>query len=464
MAAAWLGLAMPLVPLLLEGAYRGAGFGPLNRLAGRADLLGEWLGRWHVLSWSAFGAMLCAGAFAAIVTCGRPRWLLRWGAPLAAFLLVRCLLWVSFAAAPVAKNAEELQHRQDGTVSAPATSFDVNAWSRWDSHVYRTIAQRGYEFYPCDIPWDGVPISRAGEWCGDTAWFPGYPALMWVTARLGVPEAIGGLLWSALFGVLTLWLLWTRFLPMGGGAKNALCLLLAAAFPGAIYYHALYPISIAAFFVLLAVHMAIQRRWVLCGLAGAAATFAYPQSAFLGPILALWILCNFRDAAWWKRLGWIAIIGSIMSAAVVLVFAVQKYFVGSWVAFFVMQSGYKDGGLHSPLSTLASSAQELLQSRSHMALGAEVLFVSAMMAAIVYYFSRQKRHSPAEWCLAGFLLMFWLAPLVLGHYSLARRFSLLVCAMPLAQALPERWLRVAVAGSLVVTMLLGTAYFTGSMP
>ncbi len=352
-ATAWVVMAMLLVPHVLRSACRGESLAVFNRLlAGRTQSLDEWLGRWHVLTWSGLGALLCAGAFVAIVTCERPRWVSRYGAPLAAFLLVRCLLWMSFAAAPVSQGVREVHHRLDGTVAAAATSFDSQAWLRWDSHVYLTLARRGYEFFPCDVPWDGVPIARAGAWCGDTAWFPGYPALMWTLSRFRIPDTIGGLLISAIFGVLTLWLLWTRFLEPDGSAKSAWCLLLAAAFPGAVYYHALYPIAMTAFFILLAVHLAINRRWILCGLSGAAATFCYPQGAFLGPVLALWVLWCCRDLSWWKKLGWISLVGGIMSSAVVLVLAVQQYFVGSWRGFFLMQGGYKDGGLRSPLVTL----------------------------------------------------------------------------------------------------------------
>jgi len=221
LAAAWMVFAL-VVPHFIRNAYRGESPALFNHMiSGQAEhSLDEYLARWNVLMWSGLGAVLSAGVFLVVGTRSQPRWLVRFAPPVCAFLLARALLWVSFAATPamlgVSRNHQRPYGQEGSSIGvitsrpgprrlwddSPAgfvTSFNLEAWRRWDSRVYLSIARGGYEFYPCDIPRDGAAIAQEGGWCGNCGWFPGYPALIWLMARFGVPELAGGVLLSAIF-------------------------------------------------------------------------------------------------------------------------------------------------------------------------------------------------------------------------------------------------------------------------
>src|SRR4029078_3805763 len=103
---------------------------------------------------------------------------------------------------------------------------------------YISIAQRGYVLEPVN----GSPPA----WSGNTGWLPLYA---WtVRAFATVTHArvhVAAMVLSELFALLTLVYIWNLLLPRAGGPHKWLALLLAGFFPGMIYQHAPYPISLA---------------------------------------------------------------------------------------------------------------------------------------------------------------------------------------------------------------------------
>lgn len=471
-AAGWIAVAL-VVAYFIRNAYHSQGTAFFIRMFGghtTRPLEEEYLARWRVFTISGLGAVFSAGAFLLIATRSQPRWLIRWGLPISAFLLGRALIWVGFAAAPV---YEVYHHRLDGGPARFATSFDLDSWSRWDSFVYLSIAHEGYQFYPCDIPLEGAPIAvesnlskGRGAWCGDAAWFPGYPTLIWVLARMGVPELVGGVLLSATFCVLTLFLLWTEFLGAELTIRGFLCMLFAALFPGAVYYHAVYPISMITFFVLLSLRFALRKQWKLCGVSGAAAAFTYPPGAFLGIVFLAWVLYCFRYSRWRDKLSWVATVGVMMSAGLALVFIVQRFFVGAWDAFFLSQVAYKELP-RLPVASLLDSAKTLVcvdwAHRGPGILAAGTLFTSIVVVLLIAFAARAMRRSPVDAYLVVFLLVFWLALLTLGRESLIRKQALLLPAVALARHLPEWVLGALVVLALLLMPVLGMMFYSGLM-
>jgi hypothetical protein len=469
-AAAWIALAM-MVRHYIPHAYYGEGLGPFGvRIFGGHTTrpLDEYLARWNVLTWSVLGAVLSAGAFLIVGTGSRPRWLVRFGPPVCVFLLARTLIWVGFATAPI---YEAYHHRLDGGPVRLATSFNLDSWDRWDSRVYLSIADKGYEFYPCDIPLEGAPISEQGkgpeEWCGNVAWFPAYPALIWLLARIGVPELAGGVLLSAIFCLLTLLLMWTKFLRAERTVKSFLCLLFAAVFPGAIYYHAVFPISMVVFFSLLSLHFALKEKWRLCGVAGAAATLTYPPGAFLGIVFVAWVLYSLKDVTWSGKIRRILIVGTIMSAGLGLVFVVQRLFVGAWGTFVLAQAAYKEKP-RLPIMPLVDNTNLFLHTdwgqRGTAITEASALFVAIIVVLLTAFAARATRRSPGDACLLIFLLVFWLAFLTLGKESMVRKEALLLPAVPLAQHLPDWVLGTLTVVALLFTPLLAMMFYSSLMP
>ena len=134
--------------------------------------------------------------------------------------------------------------------------FHADNWRRYDSDHYLSIAERGYELYPC-IEQNSA---TAKVYCGNTGWYPGYPYLLKLF-HFVIPntELIAGLL-SKLFYFLSLYLI-AKIAGINKISLQSLTLLLIAAFFfGFIYYNAVFPISVTTFLVLLSFHFYLKEN------------------------------------------------------------------------------------------------------------------------------------------------------------------------------------------------------------
>src|SRR5205814_1869303 len=113
-----------------------------------------------------------------------------------------------------------------------------------------------------------------------------YPALIALAMRLGARPIPAGVAISAGFEIALLALLWNRLFVR----KNPLALLACALAPGALYFHAMFPISMCAFFVVLCLSFLLEDRFALAGLAGAAAAFSYSTGFLVAPVAVAWAL------------------------------------------------------------------------------------------------------------------------------------------------------------------------------
>lgn len=154
-------------------------------------------------------------------------------------------------------------------VAAGYDPLDARTWARWDSFHYVNIALYGYSEGPNQCA-TGGPLA-----CAHAGWFPGYPALFALPAQIGLGAIPSALITAWLFALATLLLLWRRLLEHGR-REARYGLLFAALVPGMVYLHTVFPISVLTFFVLISLFLMAEERWVLAGLAGAAAAAAYP--------------------------------------------------------------------------------------------------------------------------------------------------------------------------------------------
>lgn len=128
--------------------------------------------------------------------------------------------------------------------------LESGVWSKWDSGHYEDIAAEGYHLELC-----GNPPRLA---CGNVSWFPGYPLLGRAFGSLtgiGADERWrGSLRWIswASYGVALYLLAWLLELhdPGPNRLTRFLLLLTGSVFPGAIYYPAVFPISLLLALVL----------------------------------------------------------------------------------------------------------------------------------------------------------------------------------------------------------------------
>lgn len=288
----------------------------------------------------------------------------------------------------------------------------ADAWVRWDSNHYLSIAQRGSFLERC-APGSGYD---AAQWCGNAGWFPLYGWLL---------KLAPGALLSLAFQAALLLLVWRRW-------KSWPLLLLAAFFPGSIYQQAVFPISL---FLVCAV-LFLQRPEP-----GFLAAMAYPTGFLLVPVA----LVRRRLVA--------ALCVCLGFAAVLLVMQLQT---GHWNAYFMTQAKY---GFHfAPLDTLFSRLKPLVNARyrdfTSFAAGTQTLLVLVMIALSV----RSWRAQPD---LGAYAFAFWAFPLCVGgRLSLYRAESLLLPMLPL---LPRKALLPLLVAAVPIAFAMDVAFFRGTL-
>ena len=297
---------------------------------------------------------------------------------------------------------------------AGVNPLHADAWVRWDSNLYLSIAQRGYFLEHCGPgshyqPW---------QWCGNAGWFPLYAWMLRVAP---------GALLSLIFEAALLILIWRTL-------KNWPALLLAAFFPGCIYQQAVFPVSL--FLVCALVFLEFWRPE-----AGALAAMAYPTGFLLVPVALL------------KR-RFFAAAGVVIGFLVVI--TVMRLQTGHWNAYFLTQSKY--AFQFAPLDTLFSRLKPLVNARyrdaTSFAAGAQTLLVLVMMALSM----KSWRAQPA---IAAYCLAYWAFPLCVGgRLSLYRSEALLV---PLVVLLPERARIPLLAAAAPIAFAMSVAFFRGTL-
>ncbi|WP_211259178.1 hypothetical protein [Dyella japonica] len=321
--------------------------------------------------------------------------------------------------------------------SGASNPMDPAMEARWDSGHYLAIADKGYEFFSCA----SVPGMDPNAWCGNAGWFPGYPLMIRVASWTGMGAMLAGVVLSALFQLGTLWLVWEKLLGGLWSHRNFLCLLLAAFFPGHIYYHAVFPISVFTFFATLSLCYLLEHQPFSSGAAGALASFSYSTGFLVAPVaFAFALLAKFqRHPSGKLRAGMIAAALSLLGFAAVL--ALHKLEVGQWAAFFKVQAKYGHG-LHNPWHTLRENLAPLAAKPSTWTRSVAPALQSALVAILVMSIVismlwRRMEMTRQDLLLTLFTLTFWLFPLVMGGgVSIYRAEALLLPACVLMRRLP----------------------------
>lgn len=354
--------------------------------------------------------------------------------PLAVFLAVRLLFWEA----------------------AAATGFDAwnpGSWFRWDSGHYLAIATTGYEYFSC-----ARIGGRPGDVCGNAAWFPLYPWMLRPWIALGAAPATAGV-WVAGLGALgTLGTLWNGFLR-SRGLRGWLVLGMAAAFPGAVYQHAIFPTSLALLCLVLAGAFIARERWALAGLFGAGVALSYVTGVLVsGPnAMAAWLRTRALRPA--------VIAGGLAGCGLLLVLVVHQILLGHWDAFYwVHKKGFP--ALARPLEAFLGVARPAFDAASDpraRTVGAQTLTVAALvLLGLGAAVATRRRPSPVRSWAALAALVFWFFPLVVGRgVSLYRSDALVLPVLLLLIELPVWVLAPVLAWLVVLAEQVGRLFFSG---
>ena len=357
-----------------------------------------------------------------------------------AFALARGVLWLA-------------------SLGTARSVWDVETWRQGGSSHYLSIAERGYVLQSCrEVP--GMPPH---EWCGNTGWMPGYPLLIRDVAAAGWDVATAAVLVSTAFAFLTLLLIDVAFLRREPWRIRLAVLALAALFPGAVYFHAIFPMSLAAFLQILAVQRLGQGKWLSAGLAGWGLAFACSigvlgalpcaAAAWLGPRR------EGRRAHLWPSV----VSGGLCVAGLLAVLAIQWWTTGAWNALFLVQQEYH---AFFPLGTLLRLVKRMTGVEwgdPRMLQGAQSVLVAVIVASgLVVVVGRWTRTSALDRIALAWALTFWLGPMSLGpRIALHRTEALVLPIVLVTRRLPFALQAVFAVLAAIAAFGLARLFFEG---
>jgi len=268
-------------------------------------------------------------------------------------------------------------------------------WSRWDSGLYLGIAKEGHTLYPCsDNPtWN----------CGNAGWAPLYPALIRTLHEISgqkIPYADAGIYLSTFFWISSLY--WVRNESLAG----ALLLILA---PGNIYFHAIFPMSLLAFFVLGMFYFLERQKYLLAGIMGYFAALSYSIGFILIACLGLYALHQLiiKNLSIKNALKLVL----IPLAGIITWFVYDYYATGKWNALFLIQGKY---GHHVklPFEMMYLKFKELLENWGTLKMSIELqnftIWFAVILAVMIFYKIRSRQ--PLWLLLMTFTLLYWWLP------------------------------------------------------
>jgi len=286
----------------------------------------------------------------------------------------------------------------------------------------------------------------------------------------GISLALAGVMIAWIFWYLTLLMIWllsepTPERPVGrwGTPTRWLCLLIAAFFPGEIYFAAIYPISMAAFGMLACCYWSARvPNRTLAAIAGLIAGSAYlPTVAVIPGLVIAAVVTKDRRARAAMCFGAGGIAAGV---AAVLVYA--QITVGRWNAYFFTERVEYGVRAHDPLATIAArftSFVSLLASSPYRAIAEQGLLVALLLVlALAGYVACTRAGLQAvDVVLVTAAVVGWLIPYVGGgKLSVYRDEAMMIVLVPLLRRLPAWVLAGPLLAAVWVADMMAPLFFS----
>lgn len=328
-------------------------------------------------------------------------------------------------------------------------------WLRWDANNYLHIAKHGYSLVQNPVD---------GSWHGTAGWFPLFPAVVRALVELtGQHADVVMLLVASVFHLLTLMLLWNRWILPADDSHRWLMLLSAGFFPGVIYQYAAFPISMTTFFVLLHLHLILRGRWIISGAAGALASAAHPIGCPLAVVSILFAALPGRISALTTRDRFGALLAAficLLGGATVLL--VHQLTTGHWDAYFLVQRSIVERSMQNPLDTFAFHLRALPGSFRFQAPSHQFLLVGALVLSVLGAMARNRKNlARPDWLIALFMAVCWVFPMAYQVTSEHRQNAVLLPSVVLTRFLPLRTRALLLGLFLLVAFEIARRYLLG---
>ena len=209
--------------------------------------------------------------------------------------------------------------------------FSPDTYARWDSGLYLAVANDGPTLERCV----DIPNRSPDDWCGTAGWLPLYPLLI---RALSVISSMSPVMsaWviasvAQLAGLTGLVMLLRR--RGATGQRLLIITTIAALFPGAVWNHAIFPMSLAAALMWWGLVMSDRRHLVIAAILIGLTAVAHNSGIV---IVAVWValtVLRHRTKA--------SLVASAVAVTPALVlFAYQQMALGHWNAHLLIQSSY----------------------------------------------------------------------------------------------------------------------------
>ena len=335
-------------------------------------------------------------------------------------------------------------------------------WGRWDSGHYLWLASEGPVLYHCP----------AGL-CGNTGWFRAYPlAVRFLSSVSGLAPDVSAVLLSHVFTLAGLLMVWNYLLGGAQTPKNVACLALAAVFPGHIYFHAIFPLSMCTSAICLSAYWLVRNRFALAGIAGAIAAFSYPTGILWAGAVGIWYLLA-KDMPFCKRIWQASVVIALVCLGYGGVALYDWWAIGKWDAYWAVAATY-DLELQNPgeylINQLASSWPP------HLPVRIQLAYVSVLIGLIVVKTSWRSvrkwlRWNPPRESVSRLDLLLGLhaviafsAPLFIGQISHSwRGLGVLLPSVVLVRHLPTSVITAIVVIALMLSPSMALAFFSGQI-
>lgn len=305
----------------------------------------------------------------------------------------------------------------------------------WDIGHYQSIAERGYEVYPCD-PEVHYPL---GEICGNVGWFPGWPLAIKFLSLGQVGFALR--FFPYLFALLGFILFYHILYRLADARAAVIGLIALASAPSAFYFLTGFPYSFMLFlFTAYLYYLYTPRargRLILIPVIALVLSLTYP-SAFLTAVIPLvMVISQYRSRAARPKIG-----GVLRDLAFYMIpFALgplllSAYYYVTFDDFLLIvhfqEKYHRQWGF--PLSVLWSS---LLQFPALYVENGAVLFYGLIFFVFARYRLRPE-------LIAYFALLFLFSPTTGSITSVYRHYLILFpAAMIIGSSQRPLWVKIA---------------------
>ena len=290
--------------------------------------------------------------------------------------------------------------------------WSVRSFDRADSGLYLDIVRLGYTLFSCAR----FPGSDPNQWCGNAGWMPGLPILTGLLVDFGMNAREAAFLISNIAFVGCLILLRRLFGQIAPNRDPRISLLIASVFPGGIYFHAVFPISLLMFFSILSLLLLTQQRFFLASIVSACGALSYATGFLLAGVVGC-AAAAAPTVSMTRKLAKAAFYSAIAFSGFLIVLAMHRIATDHWNAFFLVQAKYGHG-LHNPLLSITSVLESVPPEYSapvKLVVPAQTLVIcAAVLSLFTVMLMRREEITAIEWLAAIHVFLFWIFPLVMG--------------------------------------------------